>query len=136
MPIDNNTFEKLAADLAQLAVTGESPETVQEIKKAFITPEVERYLLHGLLGAGAGVGLGALQPEKRKRNILYYGALGGLGGLGLSKLTQGGGSAPAPASPTLSTLQKMRLKGIVRAKMEDSDKYDKLLGMAKAVNKQ
>lgn len=136
MPITESDFEKLAECLAEFAVTGDNAENLQQVKAAFITPEVERYLLHGLLGAGAGVGLGALQPEKKKRNILYYGALGGLGGLGLAKLTDSG-APPAPnhKHPDLSTLQKMRLKSILTAKMEDKDKYQKLLSMAPAVDK-
>lgn len=136
MTMQIQDLEKIAADLAQFAVTGDNPEAVQSVKQAFVTPEVERYLLHGLLGTGVGVGLGALQPEKRKRNILYYGALGGLGGLGLAKLTGGPSATPTPAAPNLSTLQKMRLKGVLGAKMKDEDKYNKLLGMAKAVNTQ
>jgi hypothetical protein len=131
-------FEKIAVCLADLAV-GQTPEAAAPVasfvKSAFqITPEVERYLLNGLLGAGVGVGLGSLQPEKKTRNILYYGALGGLGGLGLSKLTEKNVPAPAPvASPELSRGRQQQLTKILQAKVTDQDKYRQLLGMADAV---
>lgn len=129
-------FEKIAAAFAELAVTRTSPAAVRQvIKEALhVTPEIERYLLNGLLGAGVGVGLGALQPEKKTRNILYYGALGGLGGLGLSKLTEKNSPpAAAPAAPNLSRSQQRQLASILQAKVTDQDKYKNLLGMANAV---
>lgn len=133
-----HTLEKIAGALADFAVlrTNEAATPAREaIKTALqITPEVERYLLNGLLGAGAGVGLGALQPEKKTRNILYYGALGGLGGLGLSKLTEKNlPAATPPAAPNLSRSQQRQLAQILQAKVTDQDKYKNLLGMANAV---
>jgi hypothetical protein len=131
-------FEKMAAAFADLAVTrsAEAAAPVRElIKEAIkITPEMERYILNGLAGAGVGVGLGALQPEKKTRNILYYGALGGLGGLGLSKLTEKNmPAAPQPAVAALSRSQQRQLASILKSTAGDQDKYKQLSGMANAV---
>lgn len=132
------TFEKIAAAFADLAVT-RSPQAAVPVREAIkeamkITPEMERYILNGLMGAGVGVGLGALQPEKKTRNILYYGALGGLGGLGLSKLTEKNmPAAPQPAAAALSRSQQRQLARILNSTAGDQDKYQQLSGMANAV---
>lgn len=77
--MDSTDFEKISSQLADVAT-----------KKAgigeFLNSDAGRYLIGGGLGAGAGAILGAAQPDraKKKRNMLYYGALGGVGGLGLA----------------------------------------------------
>ena len=95
-------FEKLAGRLAEIATSADFEKTAGGISD-FLGSDAGRYLIGGLGGAGAGAILGATQPdkEKRKRNMLYYGALGGLGGLGVAHLTNSLASplASPPATP-------------------------------------
>lgn len=90
-------FEKYAQELALAATTGNKEPLVsvaQPFTKAANTdlaallkdPTVQRYLLGGLGGAGLGALVGAMQPQKKKRNALMYGLMGGAGGLGLAHL--------------------------------------------------
>lgn len=86
------TFEKYAADLAQLAVSRSAqPGLVKqalgyEDVTKFLNSQTGRYVAGGLGGAGVGALVGAMQPRKKGRNALYYGTMGGLGGLGLASL--------------------------------------------------
>jgi hypothetical protein len=91
-------FEKLAEQLAEIATSPNVEKTAGNDLSSFLGSDAGRYLIGGLGGAGAGALLGAAQPDKgkRRRNMMYYGALGGIGGLGLAHLTNsfaGGGAA-------------------------------------------
>lgn len=83
-------FEKYAADLGQKAVLQKTVFVKQalglEDVKKFVNTPAGRYTVGGLGGAGLGALVGAMQPRKKGRNALYYGAIGGLGGLGLGAL--------------------------------------------------
>lgn len=79
---------KYAADLAAVAVLPE--KTANSFMDALKDPAVQRYLGYGLGGAGLGALLGYLQRgDKKKRNALSYGLMGGMGGLGLAALAGG-----------------------------------------------
>lgn len=104
--MNNAEFEKIAKQLAVSAVTRDTTE-LGHIKRAagfdlnsigqYINTPAGRYALGGLGGAGIGALVGAMQPKRKGRNALYYGALGGLGGLGLAHLYNSAGGKPAPA---------------------------------------
>lgn len=112
--------EKLAAHFAAAAVAttkAQASEALGLVKAAsgvgdFMASPSANYLLGGLGGVGAGALMGALQPEaeKRKRNMLYYGGMGGLAGLGAAHLynninkaqTAQSVSAPTAADPATS----------------------------------
>lgn len=109
-------FEKYAADLAQLAVSRhEQPGLVKqalgyEDVTKFLNSQTGRYVAGGLGGAGLGALVGAMQPRKKGRNALYYGAMGGLGGLGLAGLVNhyyGQPKTPAGPAPTKTEYQAM-----------------------------
>lgn len=103
--MNNAEFEKVAKQLAVCAVTRDTKE-LGHIKQAagfdlnsigqYLNTPGGRYALGGLGGAGLGALVGAMQPKRKGRNALYYGALGGLGGLGLAHLynSAGGGAKP------------------------------------------
>lgn len=92
--MDSTDFEKISSQLADVAT-----------KKAgiadFFNSDAGRYLIGGGLGAGAGALLGAAQPDraKKKRNMMYYGTLGGLGGLGLAHVLNRHNAAQAAKTP-------------------------------------
>lgn len=95
-------FEKLAGQLAEIATAADFKKTAAAGGISdFLNSDAGRYLIGGGGGAAAGAILGAAQPdkEKRKRNMLYYGALGGLGGLGVAHLTNSLASPPTPPPP-------------------------------------
>lgn len=103
--MNNAEFEKIAKQLATCAVTRDT-KALGHIKQAagfdlssigqYLNTPGGRYALGGLGGAGLGALVGAMQPKRKGRNALYYGALGGLGGLGLAHLyNSAGGGAPA-----------------------------------------
>jgi hypothetical protein len=106
-------FEKLAGQLAEIATSADFEKTAAGGVSDFLRSDAGRYLIGGLGGAGAGAILGAAQPdkEKRKRNMLYYGTLGGLGGLGVAHLTNSLAApqtspGPAPGSAAAAKQQK------------------------------
>lgn len=89
-------FEKLAARLAKIATSADFEKTAFPNVSEFLGSDAGRYLMGGVGGATAGALLGATQPdnEKRKRNMLYYGALGTVGGLGVAHLANSFNSQP------------------------------------------
>lgn len=107
--MNNADFEKVATRLALCAVTRDTTE-LGHIKQAagfdlnsigqYLNTPGGRYALGGLGGAGLGALVGAMQPKRKGRNSLYYGALGGLGGLGLAHVYNSAGGTPAPAMTT------------------------------------
>jgi hypothetical protein len=90
----NNDFEKIAEQFALCAVnrnTEQMPEVVEQMKKtAGVAEDLKQYLstpngarmIGGLGAAGLGVLTGLMQPKRKGRNALLYGAIGGLGGIG------------------------------------------------------
>lgn len=90
-------FEKLAGRLAEIATSADFEKTAFPNVSEFLGSDAGRYLMGGVGGAVAGGVLGATQPdkEKRKRNMLYYGTLGGLGGLGVAHLANSFNGPPA-----------------------------------------
>jgi len=117
----SNSFEKYAHDLALAAITGKRESLVSvvqpfmksaafDLAASLRDPTVQRYLLGGLGGAGAGALIGAMQPDGKKRKSLSYGLLGGLGGLSLAHLLApslnsgtSGNSKPAPRTTSEPT---------------------------------
>ena len=97
-------FEKIAATFATQAVlqkavpadvrTKQAAIGYDDVTKFLSTPE-GKYLLGGVGGAGLGALVGAMQPKRKGRNAMYYGALGGLGGLGLAAVANNYGAYPA-----------------------------------------
>lgn len=101
-------FEKIAEQLAVRAVkqnrdmVKQAEGWMDSVSKYINTPN-GKYMLGGLGGAGLGALVGSMQPKRKGRNALYYGALGGLGGLGLAHLMNSAGQkqeTPAPAQKT------------------------------------
>lgn len=90
-------FEKLAGRLAKIATSADFEKTAFPNVSEFLGSDAGRYLMGGVGGAVAGGVLGATQPDKakRKRNMLYYGTLGGLGGLGVAHLANSFNGPPA-----------------------------------------
>ena len=86
----SDTFQKLATELATAAVTN-AQNNGGFIKQAggfsdFLNSDLGRVTAGGLGGAGLGALVGAMQPRRKGRNALYYGALGGLAGAGAGGL--------------------------------------------------
>jgi len=98
----SSDFEKLAGQLAEIATSPNFEKTAFNNLTEFLSSDAGRYLVGGLGGAGAGALLGAAQPdkEKRRKNMLYYGTLGGLGGIGLTHLINTTNASGAPATTT------------------------------------
>lgn len=106
--MNNAEFEKVAKQLAVSAVTRDTKE-LGHIKQAagfdfnsvgqYLNTPGGRYALGGLGGAGLGALVGAMQPKRKGRNALYYGALGGLGGLGLAHLYNSAGAGRGEDKP-------------------------------------
>jgi hypothetical protein len=100
-------FEKIAETFATQAVlqkelpaetrTKQAAISYDDITKFLSTP-AGKYMLGGVGGAGLGALAGAMQPKRKGRNALYYGALGGLGGLGLAAVANNYGAHP-PKQP-------------------------------------
>ena len=103
-------FEKLAGRLAEIATSADFEKTAAGGVSDFLGSDAGRYLMGGVGGAVAGGVLGAVQPdkEKRKRNMLYYGTLGGLGGLGVAHLANSFNGSPA--GPVSARQQKVEQK--------------------------
>ena len=104
--MNNANIEKIASQLAQQAVSNKQAGYVKQAAGSwgdFWNSDAGRYAMGGLGGAGAGALLGAMQPRRKGRNALYYGAMGGIGGLGLASLAnntkpiEGAGAGPAAA---------------------------------------
>jgi hypothetical protein len=76
---------KKAIDWSQLL----NNPTAQRYLESLRDPTAQRYLVGGLGGAALGAGIGALQPQRKSRNALLYGLLGGVGGLSAAHLTSG-----------------------------------------------
>ena len=110
--MSSTNFEKIANQLARVAVVGdELPAEIVQIKNA-ANNEITRYLLGGLGGAGIGALVGATQAKNKKRNALYYGTLGGLGGLGLAHVINSANTTnnPAAAGDTATSPQTKELQ--------------------------
>ncbi|NDD52774.1 hypothetical protein EBZ39_02650 [bacterium] len=103
-------FQKLARCLADMAVNKRNGGIEKRSYGFydFLAAPYGKYVLGGLGGAGVGALLGALQPEeeKRQRNMLFYGGLGGLTGLGLAHaLPTFANNNNNPTNPRLSAYE-------------------------------
>lgn len=106
-------MEKIAAELAAYAVTGEQPSHVKQA--AFNLDALKQHLSNPYVyGSLAGMGAGGLYGlatggdeeetgESRGSRALHYGLMGGLGGLGLAAGADMLGKANAPAPKEMQT---------------------------------
>jgi len=124
-------FEKYAQALATAAVTGQradleattrpfvkaaNPGIGAALQTALKDPTTQRYLLGGVGGLGLGALVGAMQPNRKRRNALNYGLMGGLGGLGMAHLMGyaggSGGTPPVGQQTANETIAAARAAGM------------------------
>lgn len=130
-------FQKLARCLADMAVNQRNGGIEKRSYGFydFLAEPYGKYVLGGLGGVGVGALLGALQPEeeKRQRNMLFYGGLGGLTGLGLAHaLPTFANNNNKPTAPGLSAYESTAAAGVpgnfqaARRKLEEQRSSDKV----------